>query len=148
MTTDTAPCPSVTVLPPGLKQAVLGAAPDAPPMPLREELLPLALAPLQRSLQLHMGSIACLDATIHALCLRISQVQTAVVAEQLCLFEILAQRTQTGSLLMQGIPCAPEATVGIATSDVDRRMASPEGACNLLPPRPSRRGGASATAYL
>ena len=52
---------------------------------------PQALAPLQRSLQLHMDSIARLDATIHALCLRRSQAQATVVAEQLRL--VLKKKT-------------------------------------------------------
>ena len=99
---DLAPCSSISTLPPGLQQVLIGAAPATPPMPLREEPRPKTLAPLQRSLQLRMDSIARLDPTIHALCLRRAQVQAAVVAELLCLFEVLAQHTRFGFILMQG----------------------------------------------
>ena len=141
MAADMAPCPSISTLPPGLQQILAGAAPVTPPVPLREEPLPQTLAPLQRSLQLHMDSIARLDATIHAMCLRRAQVQAAAVAELLCLFEILAQHTSAGSLLMQGgnrgvASAGLSAPAAAASSQAGPDVFSPVPTARAIPPSP------------
>ena len=49
-----------------------------------------------------MEAISRLDATISAMCPRRAQLQTQVLSEQLCMYEVLAAHTREGSLLMQG----------------------------------------------
>lgn len=119
-----APCYSLS--------AVQDALPETPPsLHLDTPLLP-ALPPLQACILRDMEAIARWDTTIAAMCLRRTQLHSQLMSQLLCMYEILASHTATGSLSMQG--SGPQQTVFTTEADVGAERDAPAASCSTEPP--------------